>query len=119
MKGILASTDNAIYNHLSFTRESVHDEMDLHKLGLLMQSLEANSRKNGYVKAAIEHYEEYGKMIGESYTPEEVYINAVGYNFLRDNKINDALNSFELAITYYPLSAVSYTHLTLPTICSV
>jgi tetratricopeptide (TPR) repeat protein len=32
----------------------------------------------------------------------------VGYNFLRENKVNDALNIFELAMHYYPESVNVY-----------
>ena len=37
-----------------------------------------------------------------------MYLNAVGYNYLQDGKINDALDVFELAMTLYPSSVNTY-----------
>jgi tetratricopeptide (TPR) repeat protein len=109
MEGILETSGNfQMYKHLSFSKESVHNETDLSALELLMESFQSNIAKVGYVKAALEHYEQYSKLIGEPYKPEEFYLNAVGYNFLRDGKVNDALNSFELATVYYPQSFNTY-----------
>ena len=73
-----------------------------------MESFQENILKEGYVKAALEHYEQYSELIGETYKPEEFYLNAVGYNFLRDDKVNDAVNTFELATIYYPISVNAY-----------
>lgn len=109
MEGILESAgDFYMYKHLNLSRKTVHNEIDLLAIELLMQSFESNITKEGYVKAAIKHYEQYSKLIGEMYKPEEFYLNAVGYNFLQDEKVNDALNSFELAMIYYPQSVNTY-----------
>jgi tetratricopeptide (TPR) repeat protein len=37
-----------------------------------------------------------------------MYLNAVGYNYLHDGKINEALDIFELAMTLYPSSVNTY-----------
>lgn len=109
MSGILESAGQfAMYKHLNFSREPVHNKIDLSALDFLMQSFELNSTKLGYVEAAIKHYEQYSQLIGESYKPEEFYLNAVGYNLLRDKKVNDALHTFELAMRYYPESVNTY-----------
>ncbi|WP_424963424.1 hypothetical protein [Ekhidna sp.] len=109
MEGILASSGNfQMYKHLYFSKASVHNEIDLSALALLMESFQSNIAKEGHTKAALKHYEQYSNLIGESYKPEEFYLNAIGYNFLRGEKVNDALNAFELAMTYYPESINTY-----------
>ena len=109
MEGILESLGNLqMYKHLYFSKKSVHNEIDLSTLELLMESFQYNILKEGYVKAALEHYEQYSELIGKMYKPEEFYLNAVGYNFLRDGKVNDALNAFELAMVYFPMSVNAY-----------
>jgi len=109
MEGILESSGNfQMYKHLYFSKESVHNEIDLSALGLLMEFFQSNIVKEGNAKASLKHYEQYSKLIGETYKPEEFYLNAVGYNFLRDEKVDDALITFELAIIYYPLSVNTY-----------
>ena len=109
MKGILESSGNfQIYKHLYFSRESDPNEIDLSSLQLLMESFQSNIVKEGYANAAVKHYEQYSELIGVTFKPEEFYLNAVGYNFLRDKKVNDALNSFELAMIYYPQSVNTY-----------
>ncbi|TNE70753.1 hypothetical protein EP331_11285 [bacterium] len=109
MEGILESSGNFhMYKHFKFSKTPIHNGIDLSMFGLLMESFQHNTLNKGYVKAALEHYEQYSKLIGETYKPEEFYLNAVGYNFLRADKVNDALNTFELAITYYPQSVNVY-----------
>ncbi|MDF2159117.1 hypothetical protein [Algoriphagus sp. CAU 1675] len=109
MEGILESSGNLqMYKHLYFSKESSLNEIDLSEIELLMESFQSNIVKEGYVKAALKHYEQYSELIGETYKPEEFYLNAVGYNFLRDDKVNDALNAFELAMVYYPMSVNAY-----------
>lgn len=109
MEGILESSGNfQMYKHLYFSRETVHNEIDLSALASLLESFQSNIVKVGYVKAALKHYEQYSKLIGDSYKPEEFYLNAVGYNFLQEGKVNDAMNAFELATVYYPQSVNAY-----------
>jgi tetratricopeptide (TPR) repeat protein len=109
MEGILESSGNLqMYKHLYFSRESSPDKIDLSEIELLMESYQSNILKEGYIKASLEHYEQYSKLIGETYKPDEFYLNAVGYNFLREDKVNDALNAFELAMVYYPMSVNAY-----------
>lgn len=109
MEGILESSGNfQMYKHLYLSKAPVHNEIDLSAVALLMKSFQSNIKKEGYIKASLKYYEQYGKLIGETYRPEEFYLNAVGYNFLRDGKVNDALNTFELAMTYYPQSVNTY-----------
>ena len=110
MEGILESPGNIHrYNHLYFSKNPVHNEVDLSTLELLMKSFQYNIVKEGYVKAALAHYEQYSELIGETYKPEEFYLNAVGYNFLRDNKVNDAIKVFELTTVYYPMSVTAHS----------
>ncbi|WP_243472732.1 hypothetical protein [Winogradskyella sp. MH6] len=109
MTGILESTGVLkIYKHLNFSKEPVQNEIDLSAVNVLMQSFESNTLKESYVKAAIKHYEQYSQLIGETYKPEEFYLNAEGYNLLREDKVNDALGIFELAMIYYPQSVNTY-----------
>lgn len=109
MEGILESSGNLqMYKHLYFSKESSPDKIDLSEIELLMESYQSNILKEGYIKASLEHYEQYSNLIGETYKPEEFYLNAMGYNFLREDKVNDALNAFELAMVYYPMSVNAY-----------
>ena len=109
MVGILESLGSiTVYKHLKFSRQSIQNELDIASFALLMQSFQSNTLKSGYVKAAIQHYEDYSIMIDKKYLPEERYLNAQGYNYMRENKIKDALNQFELAMTLYPLSVNTY-----------
>jgi tetratricopeptide (TPR) repeat protein len=109
MNGILESTGVLkMYKHLNFSKEPVQNEIDLSAVNVLMQSFESNTLKESYVKAAIKHYEQYSQLIGENYKPQEFYLNAEGYNLLREDKVNDALGIFELAMIYYPQSVNTY-----------
>ena len=109
MNGLLESVNNiTTYNHLKLSRQSIQNEFDLAAFELLMESFQSNILRDGYVEAAINHYEKYSLLIGETYLPEESYLNAQGYNFMRDGKINDALDQFELAMTLYPQSVNTY-----------
>lgn len=109
MTGILESTGVLkMYKHLNFSKVPVQNEIDLSAVNVLMQSFESNTLKESYVKAAIKHYEQYSQLIGETYKPEEFYLNAEGYNLLREDKVNDALGIFELAMIYYPQSVNTY-----------
>ncbi|MEH6535898.1 MAG: DUF4886 domain-containing protein [Psychroserpens sp.] len=109
MTGLLES-EGAItmYKHLKLSRENIQNEFDIAAFVLLMQSFQSKILKVGYVKAAVNHYEQYSRLIGDTYLPEESYLNAQGYNFMRDDKMNDALNQFELAMTLYPQSVNTY-----------
>jgi len=73
-----------------------------------MKSFNNEIDKIGYVKAAINHYKRYGSLINDTYLPDEMYLNVVGYNFVEDGKIKDALDIFELAMTLYPESVNTY-----------
>ena len=109
MEGILESAGTIqMYKHLYFSKAPVHHGINLSAVASLMKSFQSNRAKEGYKNAALTYYEQYGKLIGEAFRPEEFYLNAVGYNFLRDEKVNDALDVFELAMTYYPQSVNTY-----------
>ena len=105
MKGLLETSGNfKMYKHLNFSGSPVLETIDLSALAAQMESFRKAIAKDGYSKAALKHYEEYSKLIGEPFQPEEFYLNAMGYNFLRDDMVEDALNRFELAMVYYPES---------------
>ena len=109
IKGLLEAPGNYhMYKHLNFSRDAQVNGIDLSALAGLMQAKEANIKQMGFVKAAKKHYEGYSELIGEAYQPEEFFLNAVGYNYLRDGKIDDALNLFDLAMAYYPNSVNTY-----------
>jgi len=46
-------------------------------------------------------------------------LSAENYRFFRGNLLKIGLNPLVFGLFYAILAAVSYTHLTLPTICSV
>lgn len=109
MTGILESSGNfTMYKHFNFSKEPVQNGFDLSAVALLMKSFQSDITKMGYTNAALSYYEQYSKLIGETYKPEEFYLNSVGYNFLNDDNVDDALNIFELAMTYYPQSVNTY-----------
>ena len=110
IKGISKSSNDIMtqYKHWDLSRENIQNSMDLAALDLLIQSFQSDIKKRGYVAAAIDHYQRYSALIGSPFIPEENYLNAVGYNYLRDGKINDALDVFELAMTLYPSSVNTY-----------
>lgn len=96
------------YKHWNFSREKNQKEIDLEAVDVLMKSFNNEIDKIGYVKAAINHYKRYGSLINDTYLPDEMYLNVVGYNFVEDGKIKDALDIFELAMTLYPESVNTY-----------
>ena len=109
MTGILESVGPITrYNHFNLSKKNIQNKIDLEAFDLQMQAFQSDIVKDGYVKAAINHYKKYSLLIGKTYIPEEDYLNTQGYNCIRDNKMNDALNLFELAMTLYPLSVNTY-----------
>jgi tetratricopeptide (TPR) repeat protein len=109
MIGILESVGPITrYNHLKLSRKNIQNDFDMAAFDLQMQAFQSDIVKDGYVKAAINHYKKYSLLIGKTYIPEESYLNTQGYNGIRDNKMNDALNLFELAMTLYPQSVNTY-----------
>ena len=109
MIGILESVGPITrYNHFNLSRKNIQNKIDLEAFDLQMQAFQSDIVKDGYVKAAINHYKKYSLLIGKTYIPEENYLNTQGYNCIRDNKMNDALNLFELAMTLYPQSVNTY-----------
>jgi len=96
------------YRHWHLSRQSIVNKVDIEATERLMESFEESTSIDGYVKAAINYYKQYSKLIGSDYLPEERYLNAMGYNYLNDKKMADALNQFELAITLYPQSVNTY-----------
>lgn len=96
------------YKHWNLSRQKRQNDIDLEAVDLLMKSFKKEISEKGYVEAAINHYKRYSSLINEAYLPEEAYLNAVGYNLLRDKKVNEALNIFELAMTLYPESVNTY-----------
>ena len=109
MNGLLESAgDVTRYKHLKLSRQHIQNELDMAAFALLMESFQSNILKEGYVKAAVKYYEQYSQLIGDTYLPEESYLLAEGYNLMRENKMNDALNQFELAMTLYPQSVGTY-----------
>jgi len=110
MKGISKSSNDIMtqYKHWDLSRDHNQNGIDLTALDLLMQSFQSDIEKRGYVAAAIDHYKRYSELIGSHFIPEEMYLNAVGYNYLQDGNINDALDVFELAMTLYPSSVNTY-----------
>ena len=110
LKGISASSGNSFtqYNHWTLSRDNVQNNVDLEAYDQMMIAFDSEIEKVGYTKAAINHFKQYGALIDSTYIPEETYLNAKGYNFLRDDKVYDALNTFELAMTLYPQSVNTY-----------
>ena len=96
------------YKHWNFSREENQKEINLEAVDVLMKTFDNEIDKIGYAKAAINHYKRYSSLINETYLPEEIYLNAVGNNFVEDGKVNNALNIFELAMVLYPESVNTY-----------
>ncbi|MEZ4780931.1 MAG: hypothetical protein R2816_04935 [Flavobacteriaceae bacterium] len=96
------------YKHWNLSRLNNQNGIDLEVLDVLIRSFNNEIESIGYVKAAINYYKKYSSLIGESYLPEEAYLNAVGYNFVEDKNLDEALNIFELAMALYPESVNTY-----------
>ena len=96
------------YKHWKLSRKLQQNDLDIEAVDLLMQRFENETETYGFVNAAIKHYKRYGALVNEDYIPEEMYLNATGYNLVQDGKINDALGVFELAMTLYPESVNTY-----------
>ncbi len=96
------------YKHWSFSREKTQKGINLECVDVLMETFDDEIDKIGYVKSAINHYKRYSSLINETYLPEEMYLNAVGYNLVEDGNVDKALNIFELAMTLYPESVNTY-----------
>ncbi|TJY36292.1 SGNH/GDSL hydrolase family protein [Pontimicrobium aquaticum] len=96
------------YKHWNLSRLNNQNGLDLEALDVLITAFNNDIESKGYVKAAINYYKKYSSLIGKSYLPEEAYLNAVGYNFVEDGKVDEALNIFELAMILYPESVNTY-----------
>ncbi len=109
MTGLLESFGTiTMYKNLKLSRQSIQNGIDMAAFVLLMESFELDIERRGYVNAAVEHYQQFSKLKGEKYLPEENYLNALGYNFMRDSELQDALDQFELAMSLYPSSVNTY-----------
>ena len=109
MKGLLVTSGNfKRYTQLDFSKTPIVDALDLSALEAIQDTFESNIGRTGYTNAAVQYYNQYSDLIGKSYKPEAFYLNAVGYNFLQEKRIEDALNIFELAMHYYPDSVNPY-----------
>ena len=97
-----------IYKTVMLSREPIQDNFDLAAYAKLMEDFQAEIPTEGYVKAAMAHYDRYSKLIGTTYLPEERYLNANGYNYLRKKQVEKALDQFALANTLYPKSVNTY-----------
>lgn len=110
LKGLSKSIGNAltVYTHWNLSKEQVFNGIDLAALHQLYKIFETEIDKIGYAEAAINHYERYSQLINSKYVPEESYLNAKGYNLLREGKVKNALDVFELAMLLYPQSVNTY-----------
>ncbi|MFK7952756.1 MAG: hypothetical protein AB8B73_07890 [Ekhidna sp.] len=109
MDGLLKSHGNLTnYKRLSLSRSKTQNQLDLAAFDSMMKTFQSEIDERGYVSAALRHYERYSQLVGEEFQPEEAYLNAVGYNLLQDDKVDDALNVFELAMVLYPESINTY-----------
>lgn len=110
LSGISTSSQNHVsqYRHWQLSRENVQNKIDMEALDLLIQNFDSDILEKNYVDAAIEHYKRYSTLIDSTYLPEEDYLNRKGYNLLRDKKMAEALDVFELAMVLYPKSVNPY-----------
>ncbi|WKK65688.1 SGNH/GDSL hydrolase family protein [Lutimonas zeaxanthinifaciens] len=110
LKGLSKSAGSAltVYTHWDLSKEQIYNEIDLVALDQLFEEFETEIEKVGYAEAAMNHYERFSHLINRKYMPEESYLNAEGYNLLREGKIKNALGVFELAMLLYPESVNTY-----------
>lgn len=92
------------YKHWDVSKNSIQDGIDLAAADVLLQTFDSNIEKSGYIEAARMYYTQYSELIGKTYKPEEMYLNAMGNILLGDKKPTEALNLFELATVFYPKS---------------
>jgi len=100
--------DYVFYNNWRLSKNKIQNSIDLEAHSKLVGSLNSNIEKIGYLKAMLNQYKEYGKLIGAEYKPMLNNLNTKGYNLLNAEKLQEALNIFELAIALYPESANPY-----------
>lgn len=96
------------YKRWNVSKSKTQDGMDLEAADVLMKSFLSSIDKTGYVPAALTYYKQYSELIGKAYKPEEMYLNAMSNILIGDNKMTDALNLLELAMTLYPQSVNTY-----------
>lgn len=110
LSGLSTSSQNNVsqYKRWQLSRNKIQNELDLDALSQLIGEFKLASQENGYVTAAINHYEKYSALINKEYLPAENYLNREGYGLLRDQKNTEALEVFELANRLYPESVNTY-----------
>ena len=82
--------------------------MDLAAIEALVKRMEIYTLEKGYVEAAVQYYEEYGQLMGIDFKPEEAYLNAMGYNYMQEGKVEKAVNTYGVAVRFYPNSLNGY-----------
>ncbi|MEW7280425.1 DUF4886 domain-containing protein [Aquimarina sp. 2201CG1-2-11] len=108
--GISKAEDNNVtfYDTWKLSRDKTQNTIDLEAHAKLLDDLKKNITKLGYTEAHLHHYKQYSLLTKSTYQPAEGSLNADGYFFLRNKKIDKALELFKLAIALYPESANTY-----------
>ncbi|MFC4701165.1 alpha/beta hydrolase-fold protein [Glaciecola siphonariae] len=58
-----------------------------------------------------EHYDTWSKKLGYEYRPPEGLVNHIGYAFLQEGKVDQAITSFKQNVEMYPESSNTYSSL--------
>ncbi|MFY0591922.1 DUF4886 domain-containing protein [Roseivirga sp.] len=110
LKGVSKSSLRNVtrYKHWNLTRNNMQNGLDLEASDMLLQTFMSDSKKSGYIDAALTYYRDYSALIGKEYKPTEAYLNAMGNILLEGKKVTEGLNLFELATALYPQSVSAY-----------
>lgn len=92
-------------------RDPVMNEILNYVPGTTFKDLTAEAATNKDIPAFIKKYRSFKSIPKNKYVNTETDINALGYNLLRERKINEAIEVFKLNVESYPNSANVYDSL--------
>jgi len=98
-----SSKDNITrYKHWNFSKNKLQNGTNLASVVTLQKTFQFNIRKQGYVKAALDYYKRYSKLIGEEYKPSQEYLMAMSSISKEQNRLIEAQGLLDLAAVLYP-----------------
>jgi len=90
------------YKHWNFSKDKMQNGTDLARVAALQKAFQSNSRRQGYVEAALDYYKRYSNLIGEEYQPSQEYLMAMSGISKEQNRLIEAQGLLDLAAVLYP-----------------
>jgi len=90
------------YKHWNFSKDKMQNGTNLASVAALQKALQSNSRRQGYVKAALDYYKRYSNLIGKEYQPSQEYLMAMSGISKEQNRLTEAQGLLDLAAVLYP-----------------